>query len=250
MAVWVLLLSAGLLAEQQRFEVASVRQNTSQASAVFSLTPTVRFVNMPLSTIISVAYVENLREALTEQHRFDFSKVDASVLNTTFDIETRGDGNQLAMLRTLLQERFGLRTHTEMREGVQYTLTASEQLAPGLKPSSVNCVEQSKVPPGERAPECSSPNDLRGGVRVRRFAGTIDELIRREVSPRLQSPVIDRTGLKGNFVWELAVRPVREEGDMIPAITDALAELGLKLERTRGLAEVIVIDQVEMPTPN
>lgn len=244
--VILLLLSAGVGA-QQRFEVASVREKTSQESGSFSLAP-VRFVNMPLNTIIALAYVENLREALTQQHRFDFSKVNGRLLETKFDIDTRGDGDQREMLRTLLQERFGLRTHNEAREVVQYALTAREKVSRFLKPSTVDCA--TRVPEQERAPECSLSNDRRGGVRVRRFTGTIEELIRREVSPRIQAPVVDWTGLKGNFTWELAVRPLRDESDMIPAITDALAELGLKLERTKGLADVIVIDAVRMPTPN
>lgn len=233
-----------------RFEVASVRKNDSQAIGSFDLSPSVRFVNIPLSMIISVAYVENLREALTQQYRFDFSKVNAELLRTTFDIDTRGAGNQREMLRTLLQERFGLRTHTEVREGVLYAITVRERLGPSLKPSDVNCEKQSLVPRNERTPECSFTSEQRRGGRVERFAGTIDELIRREVNPRLQMPVIDRTGLKGNFVWEIAVREVREESDMLPAISDALADLGLKLERTRGPADVIVIDHVQMPTPN
>ena len=40
------------------------------------------------------------------------------------------------------------------------------------------------------------------------------------------------------------------DGNEPPLFTALLEQLGLKLERTRGPVDVLVIDHVERPTPN
>ena len=69
---------------------------------------------------------------------------------------------------------------------------------------------------------------------VQRWAGGLEEFILREV----------------NFEWEVAIPRIRNLEEAPALIGDALEELGLKLERARGPWEVIVIDDVRMPTPN
>ena len=60
----------------------------------------------------------------------------------------------------------------------------------------------------------------------------------------------DRSGLTGEY--DLTLSWSRDSNDVQrPSIFTAIQEqLGLKLERTRGLVEVLVIDSVERPTPN
>jgi uncharacterized protein (TIGR03435 family) len=63
--------------------------------------------------------------------------------------------------------------------------------------------------------------------------------------------VFDRTGLSGLFDFELRSSDTNPAvaGSDLPSIFTALQEqLGLKLEPTRGPAEVIVIDRVARPT--
>jgi uncharacterized protein (TIGR03435 family) len=77
-------------------------------------------------------------------------------------------------------------------------------------------------------------------------------------------PVVDRTGLMGSFDFELTfdpgsaaqsppgapIGPVPRD-DTKPSIFTALQEqLGLKLESTRGLIDVLIVDQAERPMPN
>jgi uncharacterized protein (TIGR03435 family) len=72
--------------------------------------------------------------------------------------------------------------------------------------------------------------------------------------------VVDKTGLQGNFAFELewtpdpgvpigaSPTPVEVSG---PSIFTALQEqLGLKLEPQKGSVEIFVIDQVEKPSEN
>jgi uncharacterized protein (TIGR03435 family) len=80
------------------------------------------------------------------------------------------------------------------------------------------------------------------------------------LSPRVERPVQDRTGLAGNFDLDLQWKsePGKETTldaglpDSLPiSIFTALQEqLGLKLESTRGQVDIVVIDHVEQPTPN
>ena len=88
----------------------------------------------------------------------------------------------------------------------------------------------------------------RYGVNVDMWAGTMQHLIERVAVPGVKGerPVIDATGLAGNFQWEVAIdrqNPVA----IFPAFED---QLGLKLEQRVGPWEVIVIDAIRMPTPN
>ena len=82
------------------------------------------------------------------------------------------------------------------------------------------------------------------------------------LATRVGRTVVDRTGLAGNFDFELSFTPdtvpagqlVRFNGvefDAGPSIYTAVQEqLGLKLEAGRGPVEMLVIDSVERPTEN
>jgi uncharacterized protein (TIGR03435 family) len=59
--------------------------------------------------------------------------------------------------------------------------------------------------------------------------------------------VIDATGLEGNFEWEIAVGSRLDVPNIFTAFED---QLGLTLVERTGPWEVIVIDDVRMPTPN
>ena len=69
----------------------------------------------------------------------------------------------------------------------------------------------------------------------------------------IDRPVLDRTGLKGNFGFELkftpaqAVNPDPDRPHLVTALTE---QLGLKLEATQAAVDVLVIDSVERPTAN
>jgi uncharacterized protein (TIGR03435 family) len=84
----------------------------------------------------------------------------------------------------------------------------------------------------------------RYGETVDISAGTIADLIE-HTQVWLDRPIVDMTELKGNFMWQVA--GLSRNGAVFSAFED---QLGLKLERTDGPFEVIVVDHVSMPTPN
>jgi uncharacterized protein (TIGR03435 family) len=62
--------------------------------------------------------------------------------------------------------------------------------------------------------------------------------------------VVDRTGLTGGFDIDLEWSPDQTASDKPSIFTAVQEQLGLKLESTKGLVDVIVIDHAERPTPD
>jgi uncharacterized protein (TIGR03435 family) len=84
-----------------------------------------------------------------------------------------------------------------------------------------------------------------------------------ELTRDLRQPVSDATGLKGKYdfvmYWalELSERPSAPGGEIpvasapLPTLSEALQKLGLKLERKKVPADLLVVDHVEKaPTEN
>jgi len=78
----------------------------------------------------------------------------------------------------------------------------------------------------------------------------------------MDRPVVDRTGIEGRFDFTLDWRPDETQfasfgppqpqpDDGKPSIYEAFQQqLGLKLERGKAQADVMVIDKLERPTEN
>ena len=69
----------------------------------------------------------------------------------------------------------------------------------------------------------------------------------------IDRPVLDRTGLKGNFGFAVKFSPAaatNPDPDRPHLITALEEQLGLKLEATRAPIDVLVIDGAEKPEPN
>ena len=158
-------------------------------------------------------------------------------------------------VKSLLADRFKFAAHVETREGPVYLLVkarANGQIGPLLRPAKgcdrSTAVEAPRNGPGtpEQLPTCSSrfgPTRQSGGNMALR--ALIINLPRSSVD----RPVLDRTGLTGNFDWDLQWENDPTGASAGVSIFSALQEqLGLKLEPGRGPVEVLVIDHVEMPT--
>lgn len=82
------------------------------------------------------------------------------------------------------------------------------------------------------------------------------DLLASELAEVAGRPVVNRTGLRGEFDFDLSYAPdlnavPAPEAATAPGLTTALQEqLGLRLEASRGPVEVLVIDRALMPTEN
>ena len=266
---------AVVLAQAQKFEVASVKPNTSGGQFVnIGMQPGGRFIasNVPVRFLIRDAYqVQDFQivggPGWMSSDRFDINA------KAEGDIPPRppgsGAGPFQMMMRALLEERFKLATHQEKRDMPIYALVLARsdgKLGPQLQASTVDCAAlrgrgrgPGGVPPGGPPPGPPSPTErplcgMRitpgslsgGGFPVSQLANIL--------GPQVQRMVVDRTGLTGNFDFDLTWRP--EQGPAAsdsngPSIFTALQEqLGLKLESTRDQVDVLVIDHIEPPTPD
>jgi uncharacterized protein (TIGR03435 family) len=261
----------------QPFEVATVKPNKSGDGRQFIQRQPggrVTVTNMPLRQLITFAYVLAPFQLVggpswIASDRFDMvAKLEG---NPEFGMPGSGpDPIQLAM-RTLLADRFALKTHRETREMDIYALTLVKSGAPGpgLKPATTDCAAQIKAgpraggpPPGppQIPPSGIMPCSIMGSPGMIRFGGFPLSQLTTMLGGQSGRMVVDRTGLTGN--WEFVLTFAAEQRGQpppgvelpapdpnAPSLFTALQEqLGLKLESTKGPVDVLVIDSVEQPT--
>jgi uncharacterized protein (TIGR03435 family) len=180
------LLSVPLLAQnpvEERFEVVSIKPHTGgPTTSVPPPSPgALRRPNVTVQALVLFAYgIES------------YQVIDMPAWGRTdrFDVEARAAGATLAvmpaMTRSLLRDRFGLRTHQETREGTTYSLGLSQtngQLGPGIRRNSDEC--KSTIAP---------PRSVPAGAITATGCGSVDQ-IARFAARMLGAPVTDKTRL-------------------------------------------------------
>jgi uncharacterized protein (TIGR03435 family) len=76
------------------------------------------------------------------------------------------------------------------------------------------------------------------------------EFIASQLSRSMGRPVINRTGLRGPFDFTLKDVYDQEADDEVTIAQRTVRAMGLKLERSHGPVEMIVIDHLERPSAN
>ena len=164
--------------------------------------------------------------------------------DVAFDIEGKPDHKVAEsecreMVQSLLEDRYKLKVHREVREVAAYALVVGKN-GPRLQPAK--------------------PVDAGGGVRIN---GALQQMLSDQEAPEGWSmsqlagvvssfagrPVVDRTGLAGKYSFSIRFAHTEDSDD--PDVATALQEqLGLKLESTTTNMDVVIIDHVEKPDPN
>jgi uncharacterized protein (TIGR03435 family) len=146
------------------------------------------------------------------------------------------------MVRKLLEERFGLKFHREKRELSIFAMTVAKG---GSK------LVASK---GEMNGMLDQTGSNNGVEQSWKYTNNTMEDFAQGMQDFLDRPVVDETGLKGKFDFRLewtgdgAVNP---DPKAPPGLFTAVQEqLGLKIEPTKGPAEVLVVERVERPSAN
>ena len=199
--------------------------------------------NIPVKLMISLMYKVPMRQITggpqwLESERFDIQ----AKTDRPYSIE-----DLHIMFQNLLADRFGLQFHKESREGNVYALTVDK---PGLKMKPNTSEQDFKIPVN------FGPNGSVIGTRVPMpyLCWFLSQALQAD-----ERPVIDRTGLQGNYDFTLSFAPQRLPGathdgaDPLdrPSLFDAVKDqLGLKLESTRGPVDIYVIDRIAEPSDN
>lgn len=232
---------AGPAASAQQFEVVSIRPNTvediNKRSVRGQPGGRMRFVGMPLSTFIMPAY-----DVWSFQITGGPSWIDTDgwdIIAQAADVQGRLTREQLSpMLRAMLEDRFQLRTHRETKQLPGYSLVVDDR-GPNLRLNT-----DGRVSNGSNRDTLNAKK-----VPMQWFAAFL--------SQKFRSPVVDETGLKGEYDFVLHWSPESitlspsEEPSNYPSIFAAVREqLGLRLIKRNVPSDMLVIDSVQRPSPN
>lgn len=185
-------------------------------------------------------------------------------INAKSDTPQSSDMLHGPMLQAILEQRFGLKIHSEAKEIPVYLLSVAKGGAKLHAALEGRCYVpdlggQPRAPrkPGDSTIPCGA---FRGGdvfgVTLSGFANLLSMIFDKDV--------VDRTGITGVFDIHLdrpEVNPVPSPPgestatagsgmDFVIAVQATLQKLGLKLESARGQSEFLVIDHVERPSEN
>lgn len=260
--------------QQQAFDVASIKHTPSDVRiSEFQMRAGGRLfvLGMTLRDLIRRAYGQDGIERNDQivggadwvrADRFDVQAgTDADV---PADLERRAP-RMLAMLRTLLADRFHLTVHTEQRETDVYALALAKpdgSLGPGIHASSVECRATEPGTVGLRPGDPRWCGFTAGRGRLMAKGQTMKELAGMLSNyPSIGRAVRDASGLPGRFDFQLEFASAigagpgplapSAETDSAPDIFTALQEqLGLKLQNDRARIAYVVVDRAELPTEN
>lgn len=202
-----------------------------------------------------------------------------------YDVDARTDNHDVTkdqlrlMVQSLLADRFGLKTHYEIREVPVYDVVFVKPgvFGPGLRPhpADANCSavvsrdEQAKddTANGPVAIDGGFPNRCGSFVRMKpsqwylRHEGGRNLTMAQIVSTftgmaNLGRPAVDKTGLTGTFDWVMEFQD-ESFGRKPPPDAEGLTfeealrkQVGLKLVAGKAQLRFLVIDHIERPTAN
>jgi uncharacterized protein (TIGR03435 family) len=253
------------------FDVASVKPNkTGGMGTRIMFQPGGRFTadNITLKFLIRLAY---------DVQDFQITGGPSWITSDKYDVEARAEGaskddmrsmteeqrkadmeRRRQMIQALLADRFKLALHKESKDGPIYALVVAKA---GLKIK--------ELPPDPNPPDPKTMPDkpdpkhpFRGGMRMGRgeLTGTGIKLtfLAEALSNQVGRKVVDQTGLKGDYTFELKWTPDENQGDASassdvngPSIFTAIQEqLGLKLEAQKAPVDLLVIDHAEKASEN
>jgi len=199
-------------------------------------------------------------------------------IEATTKVPTSVEEMRGPLIQRVLNDRFKLRAHEASRDMAVYELVQDKGGAAEFKPAQPgSCFEMdaTKTPPTAHGGKAPPP--ICGGFR-RSEAGGVDGYhvtiasICRAVSNGLNKPVVDKTGLTGLYDVHLEVafeqlpvvrgmfrnRPQPPDSSVSEAadsdgggsVFAAMRKLGFRLQSAKGVAKVIVIDHIELPSAN
>jgi uncharacterized protein (TIGR03435 family) len=234
------------------FEVATIKpSDPNRPGRLFSIRGSeVLTVNTTVSDLLVFAYGIHVRQVVGAPGWANSDK---------FDITGKPEGGALpnlnqfrTMIQKLLADRFGLTFHHEKRELTVYALTIGKNGPKLTKSESAGSIP---------ALLFRGLGNLPGrNATMEEFAGVLQGAV-------LDRPVVDQTGLKGRFDFQLQWTPDEtqfaslrgpgplptppEGAETQPDLFTAIQQqLGLKLESTKAQTDVFVIDKVEKPSEN
>jgi len=255
-AVVALMAAAAGVAGAQTFEVATIKPSdpTAQGSSV-GIAPggIFRARNVTLKRLMQQVY---------DVRGYQILGGPAWLGTQGYDIQAKGNGpavseedlakmtnaerdqfqvQMIARVRALLEDRFQLKVHRETKEMPIYSLVAAKggpKLTARTEPSGRDGFNVR----GGSGKDASTLDVT--GTRVR-----MSSLVR-FLSEQVERPVVDKTGLTGDYDFKMNFVPGLADADGPSVFTALQEQLGLRLESQKGPVEMVVIDGVEKASEN
>jgi uncharacterized protein (TIGR03435 family) len=251
---------AGQQAAATRFEIASIKLNTSGGNENSTVEPSGRVLitNMSLDNLVRGVFdiprqdlvLSDRLPAWFRSDRWDITALGPPPRDDASERQIR------TMMQNLLIDRFKLVTRREMRDVPVYALVVTRsdgRLGPQMKPSTADCAALLAAFKATGATRQTPDSNVCGAKSGKgRIWGTgvlMDDLARRlAVAGR---SVVDMTGLAGPFDLDVRFAPDAADPAAAASVFTAVQEqLGLRLEPRQTAASVFVIESVERPTPD
>jgi uncharacterized protein (TIGR03435 family) len=224
-------------AEPPDFEVASVRLHT-----VADTEPSTTVFPGGRLTAVNLNVRKMLRNAFDIED-YQISGAPHWVDSTNYDIEAKmpaGVGitrNDIpALLLSLLRTRFQLRYHRESAELTEYALEVSK--------------DGSRLTPDTGNDETFSNTSSRSGIVTLKARKIPMDDLAYALRRQLGRPVTDKTGLSGEFDFDLTWSTEEAPDSTVPSVFTALQKIGLRLVSMKGPVEIVVIDAMEKASEN
>ncbi|WP_083836631.1 TIGR03435 family protein [Granulicella mallensis] len=194
--------------------------------------------NQTMNGLIAFAYAVHPKQIVDAPEWFSKDHFD---IKGVPDIE--GEPNlqqQREMLQKLLNDRFKLKFHRDKRDLSIFAITVAKG---GPK------LEASKSAPDSLLDQTRSNN---GPQQTWKLTNNSMADFAQLLGYLLDRPVVNETGLKGKFDFDLSWTvdgSLSDDPKAPPGLFTAIQEqLGLKVEGTRGPADVLVMEHVERPS--
>jgi uncharacterized protein (TIGR03435 family) len=251
------------------FEVISIKPRTGDRQPGAIPNAPDRFVRPNVSVAQLMEYAYEVRD-------FQILGGPGWVRSDRFEVSAKAEtavpqAQMRLMVQRLLADRFGVRVHRETREMDTYGLVTARRdgrLGEKMRATERDCgpiIDAGNVRPrgGDGPPPCAWFVALMNGfarlrltgIRVSRFASVLEPMAARKI--------VDRTGIEGTYDIEFDFLPeggllglpvpnatALQQSDVPPLTTAIQDQLGLKLESERAPVDVVLIDEVQPPTPD
>lgn len=251
--------------EEPRFEVASIRPSDPNPENPIA-------IGMSADGAIVTYTNITLRDCIRGAYRVrDFQIVGPDwMTKARFEISAKlpagASADQIPeMLQVLLAERFKLEIRREMKEQNVYALLVGNGGA-SLKPTEIKTDNNSPKalgPDGKPRPMMMYMFPPGGEVSITAPSATIESLVGL-VSRFTARPLVDMTGIKGQYEFRLTFAAETEQGprtppvdgaatpvEPAPSVFDAIKQYGLRLEARKAPIEMVIVTRLEKtPTEN
>jgi uncharacterized protein (TIGR03435 family) len=257
--MWMGMVTAGVQAQSvavagPSFEVATIRPSAPEEHARGlgweGRHFTARYTT--ISQMVQFAYNLQVKQVVNAPGWLD---------SATYDIEAQAAAGEptaaefRVMMQHLLAERFALKTHREPRTMPAYELVVAKGGAKLLTAKDQAPNAQAEIPPGVRIQR--GPHQW---MRVVGVGGTMAQLAAELQRVETDRPVVDRTGLAGEYDFSFTATSAKpffegegpDTGDAAPPLifTAIQEQLGLRLEPVKTEVECLVVDEVQRPSAN